>query len=428
MKLLFIHQNMPGQYREMMAWLIDQNARAAETGGTVHDLVFLTQRKNFPEPPGLTKILYRPHHRPEEKAYGLSKVWEEATGVGFGAVEALKAHEAKTGFRPDLIIGHTGWGEMLCLKSLWPDVPILGFFEYYYNMTGAAVGFDPEEPVTPHTPFLLAARNAVPDAMLHLTDRLTAPTQWQADLFPPLFRENMYVCHDGIRTDKLRPDPGVSVTLGRVGTLTRKDEIFTYVARNMERMRGFHIFMRALPRILKARPNARVLIVGGNDTSYGKKSSAEGGFRAELEAEVGDQLDWDRVHFLGQVPYQNFQNIVQISRCHIYLTKPFVLSWSLLESMAMEAPVVASDVAPVREVVTPGDTGLLVDFFQHEALADQVVEVLARQEKDPDAYDEMRRAARAHIVKSYDFRAACLPKHLAEMNALVPAEAGHIAM
>ena len=428
MKLLFVHQNMPGQYREMMAWLVAQNAAAAARGGPVHELAFLTQRQNYEAPAGLTKILYRPHHRPGDKAYGLSKVWEEGTGAGFGAVEALKAHEAQTGFRPDLIIGHTGWGEMLFVKSLWPDVPVLGFFEYYYNLTGAAVGFDPEEPLTPHTPYLLAARNAVPDAMLHLCDRLTAPTQWQADLFPRLFHENMYVCHDGIRPDTLRPDPAVSVTLGRAGRVTRDDEIFTYVARNMERMRGFHVFMRALPRILKARPKARVIIIGGNNTSYGKKSSTEGGFRAELEAEVGAEVDWSRVHFVGQVPYADFQQIVQISRCHIYLTQPFVLSWSLLESMAMEAPIVASDVAPVREAITHGETGLLVDYFQPEALADQVSEVLARQAADPAAYDGMRRAARAHVVKTYDFETVCLPRHLTEMNALVPPEAGHITL
>ncbi|MEM1150514.1 MAG: glycosyltransferase family 4 protein [Pseudomonadota bacterium] len=420
MKLLFVHQNMPGQYREMMAWLLDQNARGAK-----HELVFLTQRRSYPAPEGVTKILYQPHHAPADKAYGLSKVWEEAAGTGFGAVYALATHEKATGFRPDLVIGHTGWGEMLFLKELWPDVPVLGFFEYFYRSQGAAVGFDPEEPVNAHTPYILNARNSVPHANLHVVDRLTAPTRWQADLFPALYRQNMYVCHDGIRTDHLRPDPDVSLSLGRLGRpITRADEVFTYVARNMERMRGFHIFMRALPRILKARPNARALIIGGNETSYGPKAKMEGGFRAELEKEVGAEVDWTRVHFLGQIPYPYFQKVVQISKCHIYLTKPFVLSWSLLEAMSMEAPIVASDVAPVREAVTHGETGLLVDFFQPEDLADQVVDVLAR----PDSYAAMRRAAREHVVATYDFETICLPQHIAEMNALVPASAGHIAI
>lgn len=419
MKLLIVHQNMPGQYRELMTWLLAQIGE-----GAGHELAFLTQRKAYPAPAGLTKILYTAHHRSADAAYGLSKVWEEAAGVGFGAVEALARHETATGFRPDLVVGHSGWGELLFIKQLWPEVPVLGFFEYFYRLKGAAVGFDPEEPVNPHTPYLLAARNVVPQASLHAVDRLTAPTKWQADLFPDLFRENMYVCHDGIRTDRLRADEGVSVKLGRLAQpLTRHDEVFTYVARNMERMRGFHVFMRALPRILKARPKARALIIGGNEASYGPAAKGKGGFRAELEAEVGKDIDWDRVHFLGNVPYEDFQKVVQISRCHIYLTKPFVLSWSLLEAMSMEAPIVASDVAPVREALTHGETGLLVDFFQPEALADQVIDVLAR----PKAYNAMRRAAREHVIQAYDFKTVCLPKHIAEMNALVPDEAGHIS-
>ncbi|MGR3467037.1 MAG: glycosyltransferase, partial [Shimia sp.] len=176
--------------------------------------------------------------------------------------------------------------------------------------------------------------------------------------------------------------------------------------------------------ILAERPNARVLVVGGNDVSYGKKSAHKGGFRAEMEAEVGDRVDWDRVHFLGQVPYPSFQQIVQLSRCHIYLTMPFVLSWSLLESMSMQATIVASDVAPVREAITHGETGLLVDFFDPEALAAQVADVLAR----PSAYAHLGPAARKHVIATYDFETVCLPRHLAEMNALVPASAGHISI
>ena len=418
MKLLIVHQNMPGQYRELLNWIVDVAAR-----GQKHEVVFLTQREKVQAPEGVTKILYRPHHRPKDDAYGLSKVWEESTGAGFGAVAALAKHEKETGFRPDLIIGHTGWGEMLFLKQLWPDVPVLGFFEYFYRMEGGPVGFDPAEKVTPHTKFILEARNSVPYAALHQVDRLTAPTQWQADRFPPAFHPNMYVCHDGIRTDRLKPDPDVTLQLGRLGKpLSRDDEIFTYVARNMESMRGFQTYMRALPKILEARPNARALILGGSSVSYGKKTDTEGGFRAEMEAEVGHLIDWDRVHFLGSVPYDKFVEVIQISRCHIYLTMPFVLSWSLLESMSMEATIVASDVAPVREALNHDKTGLLVDFFDPDALASTVSDVLAA----PSNYAHLGPAARKHVVETYDFHSVCLPRHLAEMNALVPESAGHL--
>ncbi len=411
MKILFVHQNMPGQYRELVQWLAAQ-------GG--HEIVFLTQRRNAPDYKGVTKVVYTPHHRPGKDAYGLSRVWEEATGTGFGAAMAARALEREQGFRPDLILGHTGWGELLFMKQVWPDVPVLGFFEYFYRMTGGLVGFDPDEPVSDHAPFLNHARNAVPFASIESVDLGHVPTEWQRDRFPASFHDRFYVCHDGIRTDLLQPDPEVSLKLGRLDRpLTRADEVFTFMARNLEHARGFHIFMHALPKILSARPNARVIVIGGNDVSYGRKSTHPGGLRGELTEKLGDSVDWNRVHFLGQVPYSSFVQVIQLSRCHLYLTMPFVLSWSLLESMSMGATIVATDVAPVREAITHGETGLLVDFFDVDALADQVIDVLS----DPGAYAHLGPAARTHVVDKYDFLTRCLPEHIARMNSLVPASA-----
>ena len=408
MNFLFVHQNMPGQYRELIQWL-------AQAGG--HRIYFLTQRQNAPQLPGVETRVYRPHHRPDEKAYGLSRIWEEASGNGFGAVNAAQQIETREEFRPDIIIGHVGWGELSFFKQLWPDVPIIGYFEYYYNMTGGMVGFDPAEKISAHAPYLNHARNIVPLANIETVDLGHCPTHWQRDRFPESFHRKLYVCHDGIRTDQLLPDPDVSLRLGRLAEpVTREDEIITYVARNLEKTRGFHTMMRALPRILAERPSARVVIVGGNEVSYGKQSDHPGGLRAEMAAELQGKVDWERVHFVGKVPYPDFKKLVQISRCHIYLTMPFVLSWSLLEAMSMQATIVASDVAPVREAVSHGKTGLLVDFFDPDALAAQVVEVLA----NPQDHAHLGPAARAHVIENYDFLTRCLPEHLAQINALVP--------
>ena len=408
MNFLFVHQNMPGQYRELVQWL-------AQAGG--HRIYFLTQRQNAPNLPGVETRVYRPHHRADDKAYGLSRVWEEASGNGFGAVSAARQIETQEGFRPDIIIGHVGWGELSFFKELWPDVPIIGYFEYYYNMTGGMVGFDPAEKISTHAPYLNHARNIVPLANIETVDLGHCPTHWQRDRFPESFHRKLYVCHDGIRTDQLLPDLDVSLRLGRLAEpVTRGDEIITYVARNLEKTRGFHTMMRALPRILAERPAARVVIVGGNEVSYGKQSDHPGGLRAEMAAELQGKVDWERVHFVGKVPYPDFKKLVQISRCHIYLTMPFVLSWSLLEAMSMQATIVASDVAPVREAVSHGKTGLLVDFFDPDALAAQVVEVLA----NPQDHAHLGPAARAHVVEHYDFLTRCLPEHLARINALVP--------
>lgn len=398
---------MPGQYRELVKWL-------AARGN--HNIYFLTQRKNAAQLDGVETRIYKTHRTAAKDAYGLSRVWEDATGAGFAAATAAKKIETEEGFRPDIIIGHVGWGELTFFKQIWSDVPIIGLFEFYYNISGGLVGFDPDDLISEHTPFLLQARNAVPLANIETVDLGHCPTNWQRDQFPSSFHDRVYVCHDGIRTDKLLPNANVKLGLGRLGRdLTREDEVITYVTRNLEKARGFHVFMRALPSILKERPNARVLIVGGNDTSYGGKSKYPGGLRAEMEAEVGKDVDWDRVHFLGQVPYEDYQKIIQLSRCHIYMTMPFVLSWSLLESMSMGATIVASDVAPVREVITHGETGLLVDFFNPQALAAQVIDVVSR----PKDFAYLGKTAREHVVAKYDFLTKCLPEHIAQINALV---------
>lgn len=406
MKLLFIHQNCPGQYRQIVEWL-------AKQGG--HDIVFLTQRKDMPKLPGVKVVQYKTHRKPPKDAYALSRYWEDCAGSGFGAALACQ-NLKKAGFTPDIILGHVGWGELTFTKIVWPKVPVIGYFEYYFLAEGGSVGFDPEFPPSEATPFIMHARNAVNYINLETVDLGQSPTHWQRETYPASFHSKIYTCHDGIRTDRLLPNPEASVHLNRLGrAVTRDDEIFTYMARNMEPTRGFHTFMRALPHILDARPNARALVVGGNEVSYGRKTDEAGGYRAVMEREVGDRVDWSRVHFLGRVPYADYQNIMHVSRCHIYLTVPFVLSWSLLECMSMQSTIVASDVPPVREVMTHGENGLLVDFFDPEALARQVAEVLAR----PDDFAHLGPAARAHAVEHYDFEKRCLPVHLDRINSLV---------
>lgn len=407
MKLLFVHQNYPGQYRQLVEWLVAQ-------GG--HEIVFLTQRKGVSSTPGIRVVQYAPHRIPAKDAYALSRYWEECTGSGYGAALACQTLRDE-GFTPDVILGHVGWGELTFTKIVWPEVPVLGYFEYFFLAKGGSVGFDPEFPANPATPFVMHARNAVNFANIETVDLGQSPTLWQRDTYPDSFHSKIYTCHDGIRTDRLLPDPAASVRLDRLGrAVTREDEIFTYMARNMEPTRGFHVFMRALPHILDSRPNARALIIGGNAVSYGRESEEAGGYRAVMEKELGDRVDWNRVHFLGRVPYTDYQSVMQVSRCHIYLTVPFVLSWSLLECMSMQATIVASDVAPVREAIRHGETGLLVDFFQPEALASQVCEVLA----NPGDYAHLGPAARAHAVEHYDFLARCLPEHIARINGLAP--------
>jgi glycosyltransferase involved in cell wall biosynthesis len=406
MNILFIHQNYPAQYKHILEWLVLSGR---------HTIVFLTQRQ---VPPTKTHhvITYKPDHQTAPDAYPYSAEFERCCANGAKVADICRNLEGQ-GFKPHLIIGHSGWGETLFLKQLWPDVPVLAYFEYFYTAKGGAVGFDPEFPISDAMPFIMSARNAVNHLSYAAADLGQTATEWQKMGYPKNFYDKIKVMHEGIRTEICVPNHSASAKLGRLETpVTRQEEIFTYMARNMEPVRGFHMFMRALPHILEARPNARALIIGGKDVSDGRAPAPNVTYRGLLEMEIGDQIDWSRVHFLGQVPYEVFLAVIQLSRCHIYLTVPFVLSWSLLEAMSMEATVVASDVAPVREVIKEGRNGFLVDFFSPVKLASKVVDVLAH----PTNYREIGRAARKHVVANYDFQTVCLRAHVRALNKLLP--------
>lgn len=407
MNILFIHQNYPAQYKHLLDWLGPQGK---------HRIVFLTQSKQVPKVGTHQIIQYQPKHKLERNAYELSRYFESSCAAGETVAGICRALDQK-GFRPDIVIGHSGWGETLFIKHVWPKVPVLSYFEYFFSPHDSCMDFDPEFPLTKSSELAISARNAVNYLSHAASTAGQTPTTWQRDTYPESFHAKIRVIHEGIDTRRIKPNPKVSAKLGRLDRpVTRQDEIFTYAARNMEPVRGFHVFMRALPDILAARPNARALIIGGNEVSYGLKADEKGGFRARMEHELGSRVDWSRVHFLGRVPHDVFIATLQLSRCHVYMSMPFVLSWSLLEAMSAGATVVASNVAPVREAVTDGKTGFLVDFFSPAMLARRVIDVLAHKNN----FAEMGQKARAHIVKRYELLDVCLPAQLAYIDELLP--------
>jgi len=408
MQILFIHQNFPGQFKFLAPALVQQG----------HHVVALTLQKSAGQPwQGVQRVPYAVSRGTTPAVHPWVSDFETKTIRGeacFRAALQLKAQ----GFSPEVIIAHHGWGESLFLKDVWPAAKLGIYCEFFYHAQGADVGFDPEFPAKDAGDVCrLRLKNL--NNLLHfeVADAGISPTHWQASTFPEPFCSHITVVHDGINTEAVAPNPKVSLTLGGNLELTRHDEIITFVNRNLEPYRGYHIFMRALPELLKRRPQARVLIVGGDDVSYGARPGDGLKWKDVFVAEVRPQIpdaDWARVHFLGNIAYAHFIALLQLSAVHVYLTYPFVLSWSLLEAMSVGCAIVASDTQPLREAIQHDETGRLTGFFDVAGLVNEVCTLL----DDPVARQRLGNNARAFAQKNYDLKTVCLPRQLAWVEAL----------
>jgi glycosyltransferase involved in cell wall biosynthesis len=403
---VFVHQNFPAQYVHLAKYL-------AERPG---NQVYCITQNSHNGIPGVRKLVYEPDLPKMSGCHPYTVTFDAAVRTGVAVAEVCRSLR-DSGLTPDIFVGHCGWGETLFIKDIFPNVPQLSYFEFFYHAQGADVGFDPEfAPCAADDNSRLQVRNAVNRLSFAASDWGHTPTNWQRSLFPPAMQSRILPLHEGVDTAVVKPDPTAWIKLARHNRiLTRADEVITYVSRNLEPYRGFHIFMRGLPEILRRRPNAHVLIVGGDDLSYSDPPPYGGTFRQMLLHELGDKLDLDRIHFLGQVPYETYLNLLQISSVHIYLTYPFVLSWSLVEAMSAGCAIVASATPPVLEVLRDRENSLIIDFFSIEALCDRVEEVLDH----PDRMQEMRDAARETAFRRFDTSTVTLPEWERLLHTLV---------
>jgi glycosyltransferase involved in cell wall biosynthesis len=404
MRILIIHQNFPGQYRHLVGALI---ARGDEV-----------QAIGAPHAPGMAGVSCFRYRLPSVGAVPAVHPWAQDFQVKVIRAEAvlrLLSERSDQIVRPDLILGHPGWGELLGIKDHWADVPVLHQLEFVYQLQGADTGFDPEFPIALGSQTRLRLRRATQLMAFHDLDWALAPTHWQATTAPAAFRDRVSVIHEGIDTTAIAPRLGSHVNLEKRGLRFEPgDEVVSFVARNLEPYRGFHTFLRALPLLQKLRPRAHMILVGGEGVSYGPPPAQGGSWKQVLLAELEGQLDLGRIHFVGQVPHPVLHDLFRVCACHVYLTYPFVLSWSLLEAMACGAVVIGSGTPPVAEVISDGVNGLLVDFFSHEALAERVAEVLA----DPAAYRALALEGRRTVQQHFDLHGVCLPRQLALVDWL----------
>ena len=409
MQILFIHQNFPGQFKFLAP------ALAADPTNTV--LAMTMQKTTVEQWQGVRLVSYTSQRGSTAGVHPWVSDFETKTIRGeacFRAALRLK----EEGFTPDVIIAHPGWGESLFLKDVWPNTKLGIYGEFFYHPQGADVGFDPEFP-TKDAGEVCRLRLKNLNNLLHFesADAGISPTHWQASTFPEPFRCKISVIHDGIDTKAVQPNANINIQLNSHLHLSRQDEVITFVNRNLEPYRGYHIFMRALPELLRRRPKARVLIVGADAVSYGARPPDGQKWKDIFANEVRDQIspaDWARVHFLGHVSYQHFIPLLQLSTVHVYLTYPFVLSWSLLEAMSAGCAIVASDTQPLHEAIRDGDTGKLVNFFDQAALTDAVCALL------DDAPERARLGANARLFaqENYDLQTICLPRQMAWVKDL----------
>ncbi len=392
MNVIFIHQNFPGQFRHIINRLASspQNkivATSQPQGPGLSDPLFSS----------VTKIVYKPHRAPARKGHPYLRLLERNVINGQAVVRILLSLRKK-GFRPDLAVAHIGWGEALYFKDIFPDTPLVGYCEFYYHGNGVDLGFDPQFPSVFDDRCRVRTMNATQLLTFSSVDVAISPTQWQRSLYPPEFRNRIRVIHDGIDTERIRPDNGQQLMLPGGIALTKDMEVITYVARGLEPYRGFHIFIKATEEICRRRPNCHMVIVGGDQARYGKKLPEGQSYRQMLLKDV--KIDHNRVHFLGIVPYETYLKVLQISSAHVYLTVPFVLSWSMLEAMAAGCVVLGSSTPPVMEVIRGGDNGLLFDFFSPTAIADLVDDVL----DDANRKRYLGERARRFIVDNYEVK------------------------
>lgn len=391
MRLLIIHQNFPGQFRHMAAeWASRPGYEVIAIGRDT--------APGLPEVTGLKMLRYKPHRPVQVNQHHYLRKMEDAVLHG-QAVARVLLDLKRQGFKPDAILAHPGWGETLYAKDVFPGARLVHYAEWFYNSEGADIGFDPEFPVTFDDQARIRSWNALHLLNLENCDAAISPTQWQKAQHPLAYRDKITVAHEGIDTRNLWPDSTARFKLPNGQVLKAGDPVVTYVSRNLEPYRGFHSFMRALPAIQAEHKQCHTVIVGGDEVSYGSRPKC-GKFRTWREkmlAEVGSKLDPARTHFVGKLPYADYKRLLQVSGAHVYLTYPFVLSWSMLEAMASGCLVIGSDTAPVREVLRGGENGRLVGFSDISEIANKTLQAVT----EPQRFASIRGNAAAFVQAKF---------------------------
>ncbi len=412
MRYLFIHPVFPGQFHKLMEYL------AAIPGNEVWHL---SREAALPAVPGVRKFQYKYSASTAQLSHPFLDKFNTALHHGDAVCKAVIALRQK-GLVPDIICCYAGWGHGVYLKDIYPDTPVVGYFEWFLNTHGAEYNFDPAHPLAFDRQRLLRITNAGALLDLHSFDAGVTPTEWQRRQFPLPFRDKLHCIHDGVDTTLYQPASMPTLLQLPDGTTlnTATDEILTYCTRGMEPFRGFPQFMRALALVQQRRPHCHAVIAGSDHNFYSRQTPDGRSWKETVLSELSGRLDMSRVHFTGFLPQQAYRQLLQASHAHVYLTYPYVLSWSLLEAMSTGCVVIGSNTAPVQEVLRDGDNGHLVGFFDDQQLANTIDAVLAA--RDSAATARLRQRARQTILDRYSLPQV-LPSHVALLDSLLATKA-----
>jgi len=386
MRILLIHRTFPGQFRYLATALAQDPC---------NEVIFLTSAEQG-EIPGVKKMLYTPHRPAHPSTHTYLQTMESAVIYGQAAYKTALQLK-KDGFIPDVIYGHSGWGPTLFMADLFPRSPLVCHFEWFYRSHGSSFGFDPANPLTIDNEAEIRIKNAPILFDLTQSSLGISPTEWQRRQFPAEFQSKITVIHEGIHCGFFSPLPGTKLVLQKLGLdLSQVEEIVTYVATGMEPLRGFPQFMAAAAEIQRRKPGCHIVVVGEDRTEY--SNTLTGGKTYRQDALERHSYDLSRLHFTGRLSIPDYLTVLRSSAVHVYLTYPFILSWSVLEAMACGSLIVASDTLPVREIIEDNVNGLLVDFFDPFAIADRVIEALSK----PGWASALKSRARETILAKYE--------------------------
>ena len=406
-KILFVHRNFPAQFKNIADHL---SSEGYEVTAIISGLNTNRQNSKF-------KIIRYDIHRSSRGDYDLLSDFEAKVIRAEAAYLRCKIYAAG-GYSPDIIYFHPAWGESIFLRTLWPSAKLLMYCEYFTGEHNEDLFYGNNDSHVLDEKSLLKIVIKKSNLLLNLVnfDVGISPTLFQKKTFPKEYQGKIETIHDGVDTSYFSPSDQVEIRINRDNrtyTFDKDSEVLTFVNRNMEPYRGINSMIRAIPSLLQLRPNLSIFLIGESAKGYGpapdRGKYGTKNWKEIILEEIDPQMrpvDWERVFFLGTVPKNFYRSCLQLSSCHVYLTYPYILSWSLLEAMSVGCSIVASDNTAVREFIADDINGTIVDFFDVPGLVRACVNTIT----DRPLSKKYGVLARRKIVAEYDLESIILPK------------------